>query len=75
MSQLTIPHFVQTTVVIHEVVSSHNAQVALQNGRIVFGYYPKRTPQPNLQLGQTHHAQLNVADFSRAELRGLATDA
>ena len=75
MSELFIPDAVETTIVIQQVLSPHTAQVELQNGRIVFGYYPKRTQHPELAVGQSHHARMVVADFSRAELRGpVASD-
>lgn len=69
---MEIPTKVETIVTIREVITPRTCHAALPNGKIIFGFTEKSLPDLPLEAGGRVRVQMDVADFSRGEILGLA---
>ncbi|MBE2282739.1 MAG: hypothetical protein IAE77_04680 [Prosthecobacter sp.] len=69
---MEIPQKIETTITIQEVLSPRTCHASLPNGKIVFGFISKDAPEFQLEVGGKARVQMDVADFSRAEMLNAA---
>lgn len=67
-----IPQKVETIITIREVLSPRTCHATLPNGKVVFGFISKDIATFPLEPGGKARVQMDVADFSRAEMLGAA---
>lgn len=69
---MDIPDKILTTATIREVISPRTCHAVLANGKPIFAFTSKPVADLPLQEGGQVRVQMDVADFSRGEMLGLA---
>lgn len=69
---MEIPQKIETIITIQEVLSPRTCHASLPNGKIVFGFISKNASEFPLEVGGKARVQMDVADFSRAEMLNAA---
>lgn len=69
---MQIPDKIETVATVHQVISPRTCHAALPNGKIIFGFTSDDVADLPLASGAQVRVQMNVADFSRGEMLGLA---
>jgi len=69
---MEIPDKIQTSATIREVISPRTCHAVLPNGKAIFAFTSKKIETLPLQEGALVVVRMDVADFSRGEMLGLA---
>jgi len=69
---MEIPDKIHTSATIREVISPRTCHAALPNGKVIFAFTSKKIETLPLQAGALVVVRMDVADFSRGEMLGLA---